>query len=402
MSGSDPGSPLEVVKSQLAEATRAKKCHPCGCLHKTVEALEGTGAGAGPLAEALAAARGVFKPKKYDCLGCATCFPALAANAFSEAFPAVGSSLDLCPTDEPQPRAGWPILPGDYSVVRFAAPVAVCTLASDSLSKELAAQAPEGIAIVGTLQTENLGIERIIRNILSNPNIRFLLVCGEDSQRQVGHLAGQSLLALSVHGVDEKGRIRGAAGKRPFLKNISREQVAAFLRQVEFVPMLGETGVAPVLERVADCAIRDPGPFVGAPQEVALARLEAREPERLVSDPAGYLVVYPDRGAQQLSVEHYTNAGVLDCIVSGPTSTAVYCEIIARGLVSRLDHAAYLGRELARAELNIAEGRRYVQDRAPGAEVEETSAAKQSTACACPPSADAGPVACQPLQGVSR
>jgi tetrahydromethanopterin S-methyltransferase subunit A len=34
------------------------------------------------------------------------------------------------------------------------------------------------VALVGTLQTENLGIERVIGNVLANPHIRLLLVCG--------------------------------------------------------------------------------------------------------------------------------------------------------------------------------------------------------------------------------
>ena len=56
----------------------------------------------------------------------------------------------------------------------------------------LANRKPEGLAIVGTMHTENLGIERVIKNVLANPHIRFLLLCGEDTQQAVGHLPGQS------------------------------------------------------------------------------------------------------------------------------------------------------------------------------------------------------------------
>jgi tetrahydromethanopterin S-methyltransferase subunit A len=38
---------------------------------------------------------------------------------------------------------------------------------------------------------------------------------------------------------------------------------------------------------------------------------------------------------------------------------------IDRGLISRLDHAAYLGRELARAEESLRSGEPFVQDAAP-------------------------------------
>jgi tetrahydromethanopterin S-methyltransferase subunit A len=70
-----------------------------------------------------------------------------------------------------------------------------------------------------------LGIERIIRNTLANPNIRFLILCGADTQQAIGHLPGQSLQSLFENGVDERRRIRGARGKRPVLKNVSIEEI---------------------------------------------------------------------------------------------------------------------------------------------------------------------------------
>ena len=82
-------------------------------------------------------------------------------------------------------------------------------------------------------------------------------------------------------------------------------------------------------------------------------------------DPAGYFVVYPELRRNALVLEHYTNKGVLDAVLEGRTAGALYQTAIARRLVSRLDHAAYLGRELARAEQSVKDGTMYVQDRAP-------------------------------------
>ena len=59
-----------------------------------------------------------------------------------------------------------------------------------------ATRVPE-VAIVGTLHTENLGIERLVSNVLANPHIRFVIVCGPDSRQAIGHLPGQSLVALA-------------------------------------------------------------------------------------------------------------------------------------------------------------------------------------------------------------
>ena len=84
----------------------------------------------------------------------------------------------------------------------------------------------------------------------------------------------------------------------------------------------------------------------------------------MVSDPAGYFVVYPDRSRGLLSLEHYGTDGLLRHVIEGATAAELYTPAVATGLVSRLDHAAYLGRELARAERSLADGTPYVQDAA--------------------------------------
>lgn len=357
---------LQIVREQLQTAAAARKCHGCGCLHKTIEALSHTEFGAGELAPVLDETRKVFTPKEYDCLGCPICYPAIAANAFSEAFPAVGEGLDLCPTDTPTERRGWPPLAGDYHVVRFRAPVAICTLNSAELAASLAQKNPDGVAIVGTLHTENLGIERLIRNVLANPHIRFLLLCGQDTQQAIGHLPGQSLASLFEGGLDERGRIIGARGRRPVLKNVRADQVEAFRRQVELADLIGEESEPKILARATESAARNLGPFEGAPVDGAVEAILAEEPHRLIPDPAGFFVVYPDAPRRRLALEHYSTAGVLDCVLEGVAPAALYATAIARKLISRLDHAAYLGRELARAERSLRTGEPYVQDRAAG------------------------------------
>jgi tetrahydromethanopterin S-methyltransferase subunit A len=84
------------------------------------------------------------------------------------------------------------------------------------------------IAIVGTLHTENLGIERLVSNVISNPHIRFVVVCGADSRRAIGHLPGQSLVALAKGGMDACQRIIGAMGKRPILRNLGSAALEHF------------------------------------------------------------------------------------------------------------------------------------------------------------------------------
>jgi tetrahydromethanopterin S-methyltransferase subunit A len=42
-----------------------------------------------------------------------------------------------------------------------------------------------GAALSGTIQTENIGFEKVVCNIVANPNIRYMIVGGPESE---GHL----------------------------------------------------------------------------------------------------------------------------------------------------------------------------------------------------------------------
>jgi tetrahydromethanopterin S-methyltransferase subunit A len=356
---------LAIVRDQIGTASATPKCWTCGCLHDTVKSLA-TSPAAGDLGPVLATARAAFRPRAYDCLGCATCYPAVATNAIADAYPGFADGLSFCPTEEARPRAGWPPLPGDYRTKTFMAPVAVCTLNSPELMVALVENAPAGLAIAGTMRTENLGIERLVQNLLSNPNIRFLVVCGADTEGTIGHLPGRSLGALHRNGMDDRRRIIDAPGRRPILKNLEPSLVDAFRRRIELVDMIGEADVVSIGNAVVRCAERDPGPAKPLDVSSTVQVVAASEPEQLVLDPAGYIVIHGDARTQALVAEHYTNQGVLDLIVDGATPACVMAALIERGLVTTLDHSAYLGQELARAERALRDGARYVQDKAAG------------------------------------
>ncbi len=360
---------LEQARAWMAEAAAAAKCWPCGCLHNTLQVLQTASQDLPEEAETLrgilAAGRVRLRPVEYECLGCATCFPALAANALAEALPERAATLAACPTEIPVARTGWPPLPGEYLVLRYQAPVAIATLTDEVMVKVLAERQPEGVTLVGRLQTENLGIERVIQNTLANPYIRFLILCGSDSAQQVGHRPGQSLQALARNGLDRRGRIIGSLGKRPVIRNVSREAVETFRSQVDIVDLIGCQAVPEIVAAAAACLARDPGPatpFVGFS---APPRTLARPPDHLNLDPGGYFVIFPDHRRGTLFVEHYQNSGVLNHILEGKTAPDLYTTAIELGLLTRLDHAAYLGKELARAEHSIRRGEPYVQDAAP-------------------------------------
>ncbi len=372
---------LQEALERLQEAVAAEKCRACGCFHNLVKALDKAfPAGQGPqeLRELTAAAKQGLVPQRYDCLGCEVCLPPLVLNALGQAWGEAVADLEVCPSEPVEERRGWPPLPGDYRVLRYQAPVAMCTLTDEALATAVVQEAGPEIALVGTLHTENLGIERLIQNVLANPHLRFVVVCGPDSQQAVGHYPGQSLMALAQHGVDEQGRIISAQGKRPILKNLSPKAVARFREAVEVIDLIGKTEVSQVLSAARRCAARNPGSARPFDESRIVEPVPGYLPARMVSDPAGYFVIYVDRERMLLSLEHYRNDGLLDTVIEGGTAAELYTPAIDRGLLSRLDHAAYLGKELAQAEESLRSGEPFIQDAAPELAVPLTLA---SVAC---------------------
>ncbi len=51
------------------------------------------------------------------------------------------------------------------------------------------------------MQTANIGLEKIIANVVTNPNIRYVVLSGKEAE---GHKAGDVLIALIENGVNEK------------------------------------------------------------------------------------------------------------------------------------------------------------------------------------------------------
>jgi len=386
----NPGQPenqqlaLAEAVAALHEAAGAEKCWACGCLRNLLESLQ-TAFPSGRLPQgfedaARAAARHLL-PAKYDCLGCEVCYPALVLNALNRMGGEQFLNLEVCATAKVEERQGWPPLPGAYMVLRYHAPVAICTLIHDELATALARVAGPELSIIGTLKTENLGIERLVQNVVANPHVRFVVLCGADSQQTVGHWPGQSLVALARWGVDDRGRIREARGKRPVLRNLAPEAIEHFRETVKVVDLIANANVFEILDEAGRCAAPHLGPAKPFSASPRVTPESGYLPERMVSDPAGYFVVYVDHPRGLLSLEHYRNDGLLDAVLEGNTAAELYIPVIDKGLISRLDHAAYLGRELARAEQALRTGESYTQDAAP----EYRGVTVTETRCACDP-----------------
>ncbi len=96
--------------------------------------------------------------------------------------------------------------------------------------------------------------------------------------------------------------------------------------------------------------------------EEAVDRVIAQgtDPMRIKLDKAGYFVINIENGT--LLVEHYSYKEKLLRTVEGQSARNLYLTIIENGWVSKLDHAAYLGKELARAEAALRDGTDFIQD----------------------------------------
>lgn len=130
-----------------------------------------------------------------------------------------------------------------------------------------------GAALSGTLQTENIGLEKLICNIVANPNIRYLVLAGPESP---GHLTGESFIALFQNGIDLRKRIMGTKAPTPYLFNIPAEHVERFRKQVTLVNLLNEGDPDIIRQAVWSCyqekptqfrsyALYDPGAYPAKP-----------------------------------------------------------------------------------------------------------------------------------------
>jgi tetrahydromethanopterin S-methyltransferase subunit A len=171
-----------------------------------------------------------------------------------------------------KPQEDYPPEPGCYLIGNYYSPVAVVVL-FNAPYKELPSDIesiPEkirnlvrvaietGASFAGTLQTENIGIEKIVANIASNPNIRYLILCGRDVE---GHNSGDALRALIENGIDEKRTIIGSKAVTPYLFNIPLEAIEIFRNQVTLVDLLGEEDQEVVAKAVWSCYQEKPTKF---------------------------------------------------------------------------------------------------------------------------------------------
>lgn len=400
-----PGCAAPALR-EIERGMALRKCRKCGCMKEALDVASRTFRNAEDpeIRELLTTIEGhqtAMEPIAYDCIGCKKCWGADAiiqlANTFEEVAPSE------CPSDgarsvkreymsaavRSQQECSWPPLPGEYIVGNPAGSVAICTLSSRELPQKLIAAAGADLAIAGRCDTENIGIEKVVLNLLANSHIRWLVLCGVEAP---GHRTADAFVRLKDRGVDANMRVLESASWRPVLKNLTLFDVARFREQIELVNLIGVMAVGEIVEAAHEAAKKPTAPLTfqtpNNSDKIAsrVERLQARAPKTLRLDKAGFFVVLPQPATGLIVCEHYENSGRLAHVIEGHRAAVIAATVIQEGLVTQLDHAAYLGRELTKAEIALKTGSHYEQDAALGilpSKKSQSTEPYEDLACSC-------------------
>ena len=164
------------------------------------------------------------------------------------------------------PHPAYPPEEGRYLRGNDYSPVAVAIILNTEaenippwIEQLVRAGVESGAAISGTVQTANIGIEKIICNLVANTNIRFLVLGGPESD---GHHTGDAIKAFMKNGVDLKKRIAGTDALSPTLYNVPQEFIDRFRSQITLVDCQFQE--EPVLRKaVWSCIQENPVEFRG-------------------------------------------------------------------------------------------------------------------------------------------
>jgi tetrahydromethanopterin S-methyltransferase subunit A len=165
------------------------------------------------------------------------------------------------------PHPDYPPEEGRYLRGNDSSPVAVAIILNTDadkippeIEKLVRAGIESGAALSGTVQTENIGFEKIVCNIVANTNIRYLVLGGPESE---GHLTGEAMKALIKNGVDEKKRIIGSDSPHPFLFNLPMEFIERFRKQVTLIDLQFNADPDIIRQAVWSCYQEKPVEFKG-------------------------------------------------------------------------------------------------------------------------------------------
>lgn len=89
-----------------------------------------------------------------------------------------------------------------------------------------------------------------------------------------------------------------------------------------------------------------------------LPHIDAVADGKFTQDKGSFKIILEDNLIKAILYQNYEKTAV----IQAKTARAIYEEILRRDLISRLEHAAYLGMELEKAEIALKLNKQYIQD----------------------------------------
>jgi dihydropteroate synthase-like protein len=203
--------------------------------------------------------------------------------------------------------------------------------------KEFAARNPDVPLFVGVsnvtelMDADSVGVNAILARLSSEVDASILLAT-EKSSKAKGTVAEEVAAAKMMFLAKKRGSVPKDLGIDLLILKDKRVHEEPYDKNLE-----------------ADAKV------VNAP--------DTSEPSAL--DSGGMFKISIDRKEGVLIAVHYVSLDMSKPVnvIKGKTADSVYSKIIAMGLVSKLDHAAYLGSELSKAEIAMQTGKEYIQDK---------------------------------------
>jgi tetrahydromethanopterin S-methyltransferase subunit A len=255
----------------------------------------------------------------------------------------------------------WPFVRGDYTVIDAGARTVVATVNGSELAKELVAAAPPGLCMVARLRSA-ADAANLLRAVHANLAVESVICAGESAPDEP---LAPALLRLG-RGEDVSADATGSL-MNTIAALLEAADVAAVRKRVRFVDLLGSKDAKKIVAQIkaGESAGKNANAgFITHTDDAGVERLVVPRDLRheVRGDKTGHFVIRLEE--QSIVVEHRNAKDERLRVIEGKTARDLCLTVIRNGWVSRLEHAAYLGRELARAEAALKNGHSYRQDTA--------------------------------------
>jgi len=254
----------------------------------------------------------------------------------------------------------WPFVAGRYHVIDDTAPVIVVMPDNEDLADTLAALSVQGLCMISPVCHSASDVEKLTRNVEANLAVHCIVLVGGEQGKNYPALEALCAIFDDDEGISEKAR-RIAHGARGKLKAFD---FAALQKRVNVVNMLDCTEVDKIVAGIIKHGTEGQRPdagFVVQGHDTTLGVQRVIAPTGIAheyqQDKAGQYIIGTDD--KSIVVEHYNSKGELLRLVQGKSARDICIMLIRNGWVSRLDHAAWLGRELTLAEIAVQQGAPY-------------------------------------------